>query len=86
MDVTSEAATTEDISIRINFEARFKKSQKLVEAIYARVAELVLGYPPPAPPGWSMVPHVTASAVAGSHPISRPSAAGQRDKKSRRNA
>jgi hypothetical protein len=35
----------EGISIRINFEARFKNLQKLVETIYARVADLVLGHP-----------------------------------------
>jgi hypothetical protein len=32
----------EDISIRIDFEARFKNLRKLVGSIYARVAELIL--------------------------------------------
>jgi len=35
----------EDISIRINFEAWFKKPQKLVETIYARVGQPSLGDP-----------------------------------------
>jgi hypothetical protein len=35
----------------------FKKSQKFPETIYARVAERVLGSPPPPPGGWSMAAH-----------------------------
>ena len=35
----------EDISIRINFEARFKNLRKLVETIYARVGQPSLGDP-----------------------------------------
>jgi hypothetical protein len=35
----------------------FGKPQKFCEASYARVAELVLGSPPPPPRGWSMAPH-----------------------------
>jgi hypothetical protein len=36
---------------------QIKILQKFCAAIYARVAELVLGSPPPEPPGWLMAPH-----------------------------